>query len=101
MTDKMKIVVDINHPAHVHYFKNFIWELEGRGHEVLITASEKEMSYNLLELYGFHYVRLGRYGVSLVEKLVKMPILDLKMYKAVKSFRPDIFIGVGSIRNAI
>lgn len=100
MVNKLKIVVDINHPSDVHYFKNFIWELERRGHEVLITASEKEMSYKLLDLYGFHYFRLGTYGVSLVEKLVKMPILDLKMYKAVKSFRPDIFIGAGSIRNA-
>jgi len=96
----MKIIVDINHPAHVHYFKNFVWEMERKGHEVLITASEKEMSYKLLDLYGFHYVRLGRYGVSLVEKLVKIPVLDLKMYKAVKSFKPDIFVGVSSIRNA-
>jgi len=23
----MRIVVDINHPAQVHYFKNFIWEM--------------------------------------------------------------------------
>lgn len=96
----MNIIVDINHPAHVHYFKNFIWEMERRFHEVLITASEKEISYKLLDLYGFNYVRLGRYGVSLVEKLVKMPILDLKMYNAVKDFNPDIFIGVSSIRNA-
>lgn len=96
----MNIIVDINHPAHVHYFKNFVWEMERRFHEVLITASEKEISYKLLDLYGFNYVRLGGYGVSLVEKLVKMPILDLKMYNAVKDFNPDIFIGVSSIRNA-
>jgi predicted glycosyltransferase len=24
----MKIVVYINHPANVHYFKNFIWEMQ-------------------------------------------------------------------------
>ena len=23
-----KILVDIGHPAHVHFFKNFIWEME-------------------------------------------------------------------------
>ena len=96
----MKIIVDINHPTHVHLFKNFVWEMERKGHKVLITASEKEMSYKLLDLYGFHYIRLGRYGVSLTEKLMKMPVLDFKMYNAVKSFRPDIFIGVSSIRNA-
>jgi hypothetical protein len=27
-------MVDIGHPAHVHFFKNAIWELEKRGHSV-------------------------------------------------------------------
>ena len=53
----MRIVVDINHPAHVHYFKNFIWEMEKRGHAILITASEKDISYRLLDAYdGFNYL---------------------------------------------
>jgi len=96
----MKIIVDINHPAQVHCFKNFLWEMERRGHEILITASEKEISYKLLDIYGFNYVQLGSYGVSKIEKLVKMPILDLRMYFAIRRFKPDIFIGFVSIRNA-
>lgn len=96
----MNIIVDVNHPAHVHYFKNFVWDMQKRGHEMLITASEKEMSYKLLDLYGFNYVKLGTYGASIVEKIVKLPILDLKMYEAVKDFNPDLFIGFSSIRNA-
>lgn len=96
----MRIVVDINHPANVHYFKNFIWEMQKKGHDILITASEKEISYNLLDKYGFSYVKIGTYGTSILEKLVKIPILDLKMYQAVKKFKPDLFLGFGSIRAA-
>lgn len=96
----MKIVVDINHPAHVHYFKNFIWEMQKRGHEILITASEKEFSYTLLNNYGFSYIKIGNYGKSILEKLVKIPILDIKMLQAVRKFQPDLFIGHGSIRAA-
>jgi len=96
----MRIVVDINHPAHVHYFKYFIHEMKSRGHEILITASEKEVSYRLLDLYGFDYVKLGSYGKSLGEKLVNIALLDIRMYLAVKKFKPDIFIGFGSIRAA-
>lgn len=96
----MKIVVDINHPAHVHYFKNFIWEMERKGHEILITASEKDVTYKLLNNYGFDYINLGGYGSSLIKKLINIPILDLKMYNIVKNFKPDIFIGAGSIRAA-
>jgi hypothetical protein len=40
----MKILIDIGHPAHVHFFKNAIRELEGRGHEVKVTARDKEVA---------------------------------------------------------
>ena len=96
----MKIVVDINHPAHVHYFKNFIWEMEKRGHKVLITASAKDVSLKLLDNYGFDYINLGSSGKSPIKKLINVPFTDWKMYKAVKSFKPDIFLGFGSIRAA-
>ena len=96
----MRIVVDINHPAHVHYFKNFIWEMEKRGHAILITASEKDISYRLLDAYGFSYVKLGNYGNSILKKIVNLPLLDFRMYQAVKKFNPDLFLGFGSIRAA-
>jgi predicted glycosyltransferase len=96
----MKVVVDINHPAHVHYFKNFIWEMERKGHEILITASEKEISFTLLRNYGFDFINLGTYGISVSKKFIKILPMDWKMYKAVKTFKPDIFLGFGSIRAA-
>lgn len=95
-----RIVVDINHPAHVHYFKNFIREMERRGHKILITASDKEISYRLLSEYGFDFIRLGNYGNSLSSKAMNIPVLDVKMYYAVRHFKPDVFFGFGSIRNA-
>lgn len=98
--EKMKIVVDINHPAHVHYFKNFIWEMERRGHEVLITASEKDVTCKLLNNYGFDYINMGSYGYSLIAKLINILVMDIKMYNAVTNFKPDIFVGFGSIRAA-
>jgi hypothetical protein len=96
----MRIVVDINHPAHVHYFKNFIREMEKRGHEILITASVKDISYRLLDLLGFNYIKIGNYGTTIIQKLMNIPVLDYCMLKAVDAFNPDIFFGFGSIRAA-
>lgn len=96
----MKIVVDINHPAHVHYFKNFIWEMEKKGHETLITVSDKDIARQLLDCYGFEYKLLGSYGKGIVKKAVNVPILDLHMLKAVRKFNPDLFIGFCSFRGA-
>lgn len=96
----MRIVVDINHPAHVHYFKNFIWEMEKRGHELLITASEKEISFTLLRNYGFDFVNLGTYGNFVSKKVINILPMDFKMYTAVKNFKPDLFLGFSPIRAA-
>lgn len=96
----MKIVVDINHPADVNYFKNFIWEMEKREHEVMIIATDKDISIKLLNNYGFKYNNLGSYGGSRISKLIKIPLLDFKMYNAIKSFDTDLLLGFGSIRAA-
>ena len=96
----MKIVVDIGHPSQVHFFKNFIGEMQKKGHEVLITVSDKDISLALLQFFGFEYICLGSYGKSLLQKMGNVLIMDIKMAKAVKDWRPDIFLGFGSVRAA-
>lgn len=96
----MRIVVDVNHPAHVHYFKHFIWAMQKKGHDVLITASKKDISYSLLEQYSIPFVKLGSYGTTILSKILKIPLLDYRMYNAVKTFNPDLFLSFGSIRAA-
>jgi len=94
----MRIVVDINHPADFHYYKNFIAAMVNKGHDIHITASEKDVSFRLLDSSGLDYVNLGSYGKSLSRKILNIGNMDYKMYKAVKGFNPDVFLGLGSIR---
>jgi uncharacterized protein len=96
----MKVVVNMSHPSHVHYFKNLITELKRNGHEVLITASEKEVTFNLLDKYSLDYVKVGKYSDSLIKKLLDIPLIDLRVYKAIKNFDPDIVIGENSVSAA-
>ena len=72
----MRIVVDIGHPAHVHFFKNFIYESEKSGHEILITAADKDIALELLNEFGFKYTFLGRTGKSLFRKILPV-FIDL------------------------
>ena len=96
----MRIVVDIGHPAHVHFFKNFMWEMSKGGHTTLITATDKDVSLKLLKNYGFNYIDMGRYGKSAIKKMLNVPLMALKMYKKVNNFKPDIFVGISAIRAA-
>jgi len=96
----MKILVDIGHPAHVHVFKNFIRNMEKKGHEILITARDKEVSFKLLDAYGFEYKNVGKYGKSLFSKMIDLLKIDHSIYKIARKFKPDILTGSGSVNAA-
>ncbi len=96
----MRIAIDIGHPAHVHFFKHFIWEMEKKGHECLITVVDKDIACTLLEKYGFDYTNHGAYGRSTLQKLSRIPVMDYRLYRTVKRFNPDIFLGIASFRAA-
>ncbi|HIJ05876.1 MAG: Uncharacterized protein XE11_1815 [Methanomicrobiales archaeon 53_19] len=91
----MRIIVDIGHPAHVHFFKNLIWDLEKKGHIIKITAVEKKDVFELLDAYNFEYTNMGSYN-NRFKKLFSLISVNLKMLILAKKFKPDLFIGWGS-----
>ncbi len=57
----MKIYIDINHPAHVHYFRNFIKIMELKGHSFVITNRDSPIINQLLDYYKIkHHIRNKR-----------------------------------------
>ena len=54
----MRILFDLGHPAHVHYFKNLIKLLKKNGNQVLIVAREKDVTHSLLKYYGIFLIYL-------------------------------------------
>ncbi len=96
----MKILVDINHPAHVHFFKNFIWEMQKKGHEVIVTASRKDIAFYLLEKYSIKFIDLGSYGNTVIQKALNVPVMAFKMIHVVRKYNPEILLGIASSRIA-
>ncbi len=94
----MRILIDINHPAHVHFFKYFVWEAEKLGHKILVTATRKDIAFRLLDEYGIKYENLGSYGTSIYSKLANLPLKDLATLKVARRFDPDVMLGVASHR---
>ena len=93
----MKIIVDLGHPAHVHLFKNVVWELEKKGHKILITARDKEILLHLLNAYGFEYITLSKSGKNLFGLAVELLKRDYKLFNLAKSYKPDVLIGDSEI----
>jgi len=91
-----KILFDIGHPADVHFYKNFIWEMEKKGHEAIITARRKESTFQLLEYYGFEFIDIGLNKKGLLNKAVGLAQTDYKIYKLSKKLKPDVLTGFAS-----
>jgi uncharacterized protein len=96
----MKILVDINHPAHVHFFRNFITEARKRGHEVIICASRKDIAFQLLDEYKLDFISLGSYGRTTLMKLMMLPVIGIKMLLIFLKHKPDVVMGIASFRAA-
>ena len=89
----MKVLVDIGHPAHVHQFRNVISNLRKLGHEVKVTAREKEITFRLLDAFGIDYEPLGKPKKGLARKVLATPAMDQKLFKIAKDFGADVLVG--------
>jgi predicted glycosyltransferase len=92
----MKILLDIGHPAHVHYFKNVLNKLQADGIIVKVIARDKEMTHTLLKEYGIEFINRGKGKNTFVGKLSYLIKANFQLLRVSLNFKPDIFIGFGS-----
>jgi predicted glycosyltransferase len=88
----VRFLFDINHPAHVHYFKHCIRLLRQRGHEAVITTRDRFPSIQLLEAEGESYVDRGPGADSIWGKLLYMPVADFRIARVAGDFKPDVYV---------
>jgi len=97
----MRILIDMGHPAHVHLFKNFIWEMEKRGHEIKVTARDKEVTKNLLDAYKIPYELVGKMQKGRLNLYREWIGRGLKIFKIGRKLDADIYIGMANPATAI
>ena len=99
----MKILIDINHPAHVHYFRNFIKLMEIKGHQFCVINRDSKMINQLLDAYGIaHTIRNKRpEKKGTIASLMNLLRMILWCIRKSFSFRPDMYMGFASSACAI
>jgi len=93
----VRILVDILHPAHVHFFKHAVRIWQERGHEVLITARDKEMALYLLNAYGFDYTCISAQKSGPGGLLAELLVRDWRLLRIARKFRPDVLTGIAGV----
>ncbi len=87
----MRILVDITHPMHVHFFHYAIDRWRAAGHEVWITSRNKDVTLALLDEFALTHTQIGTHarrgiaglGIELVERAWGLG-------SVVRHFRPHV-----------
>lgn len=99
----MRILIDINHPAHVHYFRNFIKLMEAKGHQFCVINRNSKMINQLLDYYGIEHTIRNKRPVKKGTIASLMNLVRMTGWCIRKSFsyHPDMYIGFASSACAI
>ena len=89
----MNILIDINHPAHVHLFRNVYALLKNNGNNVMVVVKEIPSAMKLLELYGIPYINIGKKDDDLAKKGLDQLVYDFRILKLVRQHHIDVGLG--------
>ncbi len=91
----MKILIDLNHPAQFHLFKNTIKVLNNTEHNVFVFAKTKDILTNLLESEGIKYHNKKKTRRKNTKKAMLFSLIsqEIGLFKFCMQNRPDIMLG--------
>ncbi len=88
----MRVLFDVNHPAHVHLFRNAIEALAADGHETVVTSREKDVTTALLDAYGIDHRPLSASGSGLTSLATEWTRRELRLLSVVRETEPDVIV---------
>jgi hypothetical protein len=89
----MNVLMDINHPAHVHLLRNVYFSLTEKGHNVTVTVKEIPSAMELLDLYGIRYINIGKKDDKMIKKGWNQLLYDWRLLRMVRERHIDIGLG--------
>jgi predicted glycosyltransferase len=90
-----RVLFDICHPAHVHFFRHPMALLRERGWEVLVTSREKEMALDLLDGLGIAHTPISAHRGGPVALGRELLVRDWRLWKVARKFRPAVMAAIG------
>jgi predicted glycosyltransferase len=90
----MRLLVDLLHPAHVHFFREAVRELRGRGHEVVLTARDKDVALPLLDRLGLEHRLLGRQRSGAAGLAGEWLSRSCRLALLARRIKPDLLMGI-------
>jgi len=90
----MKFLIDLQHPAHLHFFRNLILRLIGEGHEVVVTGRDKDILRELSRTVGFQVAFFGVARKGVLNLATEFIYRQWHLFKIVRNFEPDVMMAI-------
>ncbi len=95
-----RLLIEIGHPGHVHFFKDPIRILKNHDWSIMIHARNKAECFELLESENLDFFP-GLRHQSTVKNILNIPKFVGDIYRLSKRFSVDIMAGVGGCHAAL
>lgn len=96
----MTVLVTIQHPAHVHFYRHAIDQLQADGEAVHVVARDNEVAVDLLERFDIDHEVLASASHSLAELALTQARYELAIVRYARRVDPDVITGIGGVAAA-
>ncbi len=90
----MKFLFDLQHPAHLHFFRPVIARLRQEGHEVIITGRDKDILCELADRYGMEITVFGVAKKGIFNLGKELLYRQWRLLKIIGEFKPDAMMAI-------
>jgi predicted glycosyltransferase len=90
----LKFFFDLQHPAHLHFFRPVITRLKEEGHQVCITARDKDILVSLAASYGIDITVFGTARKGIFNLGKEWIYRQWRLNKIIRKFQPDVMMAV-------
>jgi uncharacterized protein len=90
----MNILLDLQHPAHLHFFRNVIPRLKNEGHRIIITGRDKDILVNLAQRYGIDIEIFGKAEKGIIHLSREWILRERRLNKIIREFKPDVMMAI-------
>lgn len=89
----MRVLVDIVHPAHAHFYRRMIEALTAEGAAVRVVSRHKEVTEDLLDAWGIPHRSIGAAGrTSKAGQAAELLDRVRALRRLGRQFRPDVVL---------
>ncbi len=92
--ENVNVLIDLGHPAHLHFFRHAAQRLTAEGHTVRFTGRDKDILVELARGFGIEVEVFGVCKRGTVHMAGELAYRQWRLAGIVRRFKPDVMLGI-------